>query len=115
MNRIFGNDNRDDEQEVAGAEREENSDTAADGSTQEGQQTETAATADNSGDNGSQTAGQSAEEKPSNEQATPSEKTPIPVVPVAAGGATVVVVAAAAVAVKTGLMAKLLAFLHIIK
>ena len=115
VNRIFGNDNRDDEQEVAGAEREENSDTAADGSTQEEQQTETAATADNSGDNGSQTAGQSAEEKPSNEQATPSEKTPIPVVPVAAGGATVVVVAAAAVAVKTGLMAKLLAFLHIIK
>lgn len=115
VNRIFGNDNRDDEQEVAGAEREENSDTAADGSTQEEQQTETAATADNSGDNGSQTAGQSAEEKPSNEQATPSEKTPIPVVPVAAGGATVVVVAAAAVAVKTGIMAKLLAFLHIIK
>ena len=115
VNRIFGNDNRDDEQEVAGAEREENSDTAADGSTQEEQQTETAATADNSGDNGSQTAGQSAEEKPSNEQATPSEKTPIPVVPVAAGSATVVVVAAAAVAVKTGLMAKLLAFLHIIK
>ena len=115
VNRIFGNDNRDDEQEVAGAEREENSDTAADDSTQEEQQTETAATADNSGDNGSQTAGQSAEEKPSNEQATPSEKTPIPVAPVAAGGATVVVVAAAAVAVKTGLMAKLLAFLHIIK
>ncbi len=115
VNRIFGNDNRDDEQEVAGAQREENSDTAADGSTQEEQQTETAATADNSGDNGSQTAGQSAEEKPSNEQATPSEKTPIPVVPVAAGGATVVVAAAAVVAVKTGFMAKLLALLHIIK
>ncbi|WP_034444086.1 pectinesterase family protein [Butyrivibrio sp. AE2032] len=49
------------------------------------------------------------------EQAPKSDKPErkVPVAPIAGG--TVVVVAAAAIAVKTGLMAKLLAFLHIIK
>nr|WP_297707972.1 pectinesterase family protein [uncultured Butyrivibrio sp.] len=52
------------------------------------------------------------------EQSVPTNDKPkssVPVAPIAGGAAAVVVVAGAAIAVKTGLFAKLLAFLHIIK
>ena len=114
VNRIFGNDNRNNERDVAGAQREENIGTQDnEGNTQE-HSNEAVQTPD---DSGKQTSSgvEILDEQTAKEAAPSGDKTPIPVAPIAAGGATVVVAAAAVVAVKTGLMAKLLALLHIIK
>jgi hypothetical protein len=119
VNRITGNNHNDDEKQVAGAERDEDSQNTEEASNAN-DTTEVTEIPEASGNNDGQ-AQTEIQEGQSSASAVPSngdsakENSPIPVAPIAATGATVVVVAAAAVAVKTGLMAKILAFLHFIK
>jgi pectin methylesterase-like acyl-CoA thioesterase len=107
---VTGNGGNNDDSSVAGATREESQTTEtqpADSQSTEGQATDTPST-----DNDNQQSIPE-EQQPTSDKPENPGKPVSPVLPIA--GATVVVIAAVGIAIKTGILAKILAIFHIVK
>ena len=107
---VTGNTGNNDDASVAGATRDESQTTEtqpADSQSTEEQSTDTPST----GDGNQQSIPE--QQQPTSDKPENPEKPVSPVLPIA--GATVVVIAAAGIAIKTGILAKILAILHIVK